>query len=237
MSNVLNNLENNSHSSVNGCIAFNAASGDNPVPIPLDDSIQNDRPADVNLSSQSANSDKIALNDSRESVPVLEEMAQLQADLKLLSEVQMKQAAAMQALEAKSQTLSTSNRALQLQVSELQAKGEAHSKMLAEYRGGLQAIEMALRSFKLDQSARMNGFEQTYQTDKVQKGRQQQAKDQQTETHLRSLIDPMLAEAVEKAIRLLRLNGRPIPTPAKQPSTPSLDHLYINWVDKQRRTN
>lgn len=237
MSNALNNLGNNGLFLTNGHTDSTAASTDNSMPIPLCYFMQNGHIADTTSDSQSTNPDKNALNDPRESTPSLEEWAQMQADLKQLGEVQIQQAATVQALQAENQTLSTDNRTLRSRINELHARGEAQDKMLADYRGGLRAIETAFRSFKLDQSVRMDGFEQTYQTDKIQTGRRQQTKDQQTEARLQSLIDPMLAEAVEKAIRLLRLDGRPTPIPAQQPSTPPLDHLYNDQVYKQNRTD
>ena len=233
MSNAINNLgslESNGYSLIDGHMPFITASVDSPIPTASSYFAQSDRTADETLDSPSINPDKVALNDHRESTPSLKELAQIQTDLKQLIEVQIRQAASIQALNADNQTL-------RARVNELHARGEAQDKMLAEYRGGLRAIETAFTAFKIEQCALMGSFEQTYQEDKIQTGCRQQAKDQQMEVRLQSLLDPMLAEAIEKAIRLLRLDGRRIPTPAKHSSTPALDHLYINQVNRQKQTD
>lgn len=201
--------------------------------------IGNTQVAGVNLDNKEVNYGKTALNDYSESSQLHQEMAQMRAELKQLreatSQAQSQQAERIQELQAETQALRSENRTLQTSVNELHASAQAQDKMLADYRGGLRAIEAAFGAFKRSQSERIDSVEATYKRDKVQAGKRQQAKDEQMDMHLKSLIDPMLAEAVEKAIRLLRRDGRRTPTPAQQPSTPPLDRLYDNRVYRQKR--
>ena len=169
--------------------------------------------APINQEPGNANQPKTAINDRDELAAMRQEMAQMQAEL-----TQALKAQAVQAVE----------------INHLRATVEAQNKTIGESKGALWALETSVKESTLRQSTRMDSFEQSYQRDRLQTNRLQQAKNEQLEARLEGMVDPMLTAAVEKAIRLLRRDGRRVPLSARQPSTPSIDHLYDS-VSSQNR--
>lgn len=181
----------------------------NPVPLPLGYFVQNARVENANSEPQAANQEKTALNGIHRSAPGSQELAQLKA-----------------VLAEQSGTILA-----------LQARLSAQEGIIADCKGQIHALQETQRDSLLNQSNRMDSFEQTYQTDKIQTSRRLQASNQQLEAHLKEMVDAMLNAAVEKAIRLFKRNSKPTPTPARQSSTPCLDHLYETKVYRQKRTS
>ena len=200
MSSAINNLENNAQ----------ASGADNSVPIPLSYFIQSVQAEGANQEPKNANQEKTPLNGSASSSQALaqirQELAQFKAD-----------AAAKEARQA-------------AEVCELQARVSAQDKAIADCKGTIRALEAKVRDSALSQTARIDGFERTYRADKIKTARIQQASNKQLEAHLQEMVDAMLNAAVEKAIRLFKRAGRRKPTPAREASTPCLDHLYETRV-------
>ena len=178
----------------------------------------------VNQEPGNANPEKKALNapvdDPNESAQLQQQVAQLQQQMAQMNAKfeQVIQERAVQAVE----------------INDLRATIEAQGKMIGEYKGALWALEASYKESVLRQTKRLDEFERGYQSDRIQASKLQKAKNDQLEANLKGMVDPMLNEAVEKAIRLVRRSGRPAPRPTRVSSTPDLSHLYTT---RQHRPN
>ena len=215
MSSILSNSNSLSASSLDSGSPTSAAA--NPAssgPVPITHFIQNacnlEARTIVNSEPGNANLEKTALNSA--DVTRQSESAQLQQQVVYLT-AKLEQVIRLQTTQA-------------IENNDLRAKVEAQDKIIGEYRGVLQALETSFKASVLRQTARLDGFEQGYQSDRIQASKIQQAKNDQLEARLEGMVSSMLNAAVEKAIRLVRRDGRRASKPTQIPSTPNLDHLY-----------
>ena len=216
MSSVLSNSNNLDAVSLDGGNPTSAAAHPaNAGPVPITHFIQNacnsEARTNVNVEPENANLEKTALNSpdvnsQNGAIQLQQQVVQLTAKLEQVVRTQT--------------TLTVEN-------NDLRAKVEAQDKMICEYRGVLRALEGSFKESVLRQTARLDGFEQTYQSDRIQASKMQQAKNDQLEARLEGMVSSMLNAAVEKAIRLVRRDGRRASKPTQVPSTPNLDHLYV----------